>query len=272
MKKTIGIYKITSPSGKVYIGQSWHIIHRWADYGKKTTKSQRHLHFSFNKYGKKAHDFQILHELPPDVEQEVLDRYEQLYMDLYRDAGFVLMNCKEAGAKGKLSEETKRRVSESLKGRAVWNKGLTGVVKMSEATRDKMRIASKAHGSPWNYGRKMSDKTRSAIAKANIGRKKSVEEREKLSISLMGRPYHGKNNGKVRSKEVRDLHSKIQKARSDNKGQSHNMAKLTNQQVLEIRSKYIPRIYTSRLLAKEYNISKTNVLDIVNNKIWVHLC
>jgi predicted GIY-YIG superfamily endonuclease len=31
----IGIYKITSPSGKVYIGQSWDIYDRWKKHKQK---------------------------------------------------------------------------------------------------------------------------------------------------------------------------------------------------------------------------------------------
>jgi HNH endonuclease/NUMOD4 motif-containing protein len=54
-----------------------------------------------------------------------------------------------------------------------------------------------------------------------------------------------------------------------NKGEMHPGHKLTKIQVEEIRSKYISRLYPSRKLAKEYNISKRNVLDIVNKKIWV---
>jgi len=53
-----------------------------------------------------------------------------------------------------------------------------------------------------------------------------------------------------------------------NKGENHPGHKLTEQQVKEIRAKYIPRKYSSRKIASEYGISKTNVLDIVNNKIW----
>jgi len=55
------------------------------------------------------------------------------------------------------------------------------------------------------------------------------------------------------------------------KGQDHRMAKLTEQDVFDIRSKYIPRIYSTHKLAKEYNMSSTNIKDIVNRKIWIHI-
>jgi hypothetical protein len=44
MSKICGIYKITSPSGKVYIGQSVDIKRRFTTY-KILNKSKRHLEY-----------------------------------------------------------------------------------------------------------------------------------------------------------------------------------------------------------------------------------
>lgn len=61
---SIGIYKITSPSGKVYIGQSINIEKRWKKYSihKKVSQQQSKLHYSFRKYGKENHTFEIIEE------------------------------------------------------------------------------------------------------------------------------------------------------------------------------------------------------------------
>jgi hypothetical protein len=53
------------------------------------------------------------------------------------------------------------------------------------------------------------------------------------------------------------------------KGEKHNRAKLNGSEVLEIRRLY--KYGESTKLAKEYNISKSTVLGIVNNKAWKHL-
>ena len=113
-----GIYKITSPSGKVYIGQSWDLERRFKHYKYLAQmQTQRKLHASFVKHGVDSHSFEVVHELPADVEQEVLDRYEQLYMDWYKDAGFELMNIRGGGnGPGQHSEETKRRIGAKHKG------------------------------------------------------------------------------------------------------------------------------------------------------------
>lgn len=52
------------------------------------------------------------------------------------------------------------------------------------------------------------------------------------------------------------------------RGENNGSAKLTNIEVEEIRFKYKYNNLSSRKLAIHYNVSKTNILDIVNYKIW----
>lgn len=58
----IGIYKITSPSGKIYIGESININRRWKKYKRLDCKGQHKLYNSFNKYGVLKHVFKIIEE------------------------------------------------------------------------------------------------------------------------------------------------------------------------------------------------------------------
>ena len=112
----VGIYKIISPSGKVYIGQSWDIERRWKGYIGKTPKGNTSkLEASFIKYGAENHFYELVHSLPEDIAQDTLDRYEQLYIDFYRDCNISLLNIREAGSRGKLSENTKEKISKVLK-------------------------------------------------------------------------------------------------------------------------------------------------------------
>jgi len=55
------------------------------------------------------------------------------------------------------------------------------------------------------------------------------------------------------------------------KGEKHNSSKLTEKQVIEIRKKYIPIKYSTRKLAKEYNVHQMTIQHIINNKTWNHL-
>ena len=58
----IGIYKVTNPKGKSYIGQSINIEKRWRTYEKahpNELKEQRKLLNSLKKYGPENHTFEI---------------------------------------------------------------------------------------------------------------------------------------------------------------------------------------------------------------------
>jgi group I intron endonuclease len=56
----IGIYKITSPTGKIYIGQSVNIEKRWKKYLNYHCKNQVKLYNSFKKYNSENHYFKII--------------------------------------------------------------------------------------------------------------------------------------------------------------------------------------------------------------------
>jgi len=58
----IGIYKITNPEGKIYIGQSKDIEKRWKQYYCISNRSQRKLYDSFITYGVKNHNFEVIEE------------------------------------------------------------------------------------------------------------------------------------------------------------------------------------------------------------------
>lgn len=111
----IGIYKITSPSNRVYIGQSVDIKSRWKSYKCKNCKSQPKLYRSFKKYGVDKHKFEVIHY----CEIEELNELERYYQDFYDCIGRNGLNCmltKSKLAPRVVSEETKRKVSEKLKG------------------------------------------------------------------------------------------------------------------------------------------------------------
>jgi group I intron endonuclease len=73
--KNLGIYKITSPSGKVYIGQSTEIDNRWKYYSKVKCKDQPKLYNSLKKYSWEKHMSEVIEECL--VEQ--LDEKEIFY-------------------------------------------------------------------------------------------------------------------------------------------------------------------------------------------------
>ncbi len=148
--KIAGIYKITSPNGRIYIGQSWNIKQREYQYNSSCAKKQPYLYKSILKYGWKAHKFEIIHEIPQDSTQEVMDRYETLYWELYKECKVSLMNVREPGSRGKNSLEMRKKMSENsfYKGKIGINSPSFGT-KRSIETREKMSLLNKQRDPDW---------------------------------------------------------------------------------------------------------------------------
>lgn len=99
----IGIYKITNPNKKVYIGQSINIEHRFYEYSIITNcKSQIALFNSLKKYGPDLHTFEILEECTID-ELNFKERYYQDYYNVLSEDG---LNCRLTTTKDKFGKNT----------------------------------------------------------------------------------------------------------------------------------------------------------------------
>ena len=112
LSKISGIYKITNPSSKVYIGQSIDLFRRLKSYFEpNSSKNQTILKHSFGKYGRENHIFSIIEE----CEIYLLNERERYWQEQYKDK---LLNCRltETNDKsGICSEKTKLNISEALK-------------------------------------------------------------------------------------------------------------------------------------------------------------
>jgi len=111
---TVGIYKITNPKGKIYIGQSVNIEKRFRKYKYLDEKNkQTKLYNSFKKYGMENHTFEIIEVC--DI--SLLDEREIYWGEYYNVLLEEGLNCRLGDGKGKLSEETKKKISKIHKGR-----------------------------------------------------------------------------------------------------------------------------------------------------------
>ena len=75
----IVIYKITSPSGKIYIGQTTNYSKRHNAYKNHKCKGQPKLFASIEKYGFINHTIEIIKE----CQVEDLNYYERYYQEYY---------------------------------------------------------------------------------------------------------------------------------------------------------------------------------------------
>lgn len=152
----VGIYKITSPSNRIYIGQSVNIEKRFISYKKMYIRNEKQtkLHRSFLKYGVDNREFKLIFEC---IESE-LNYYERYYQEMFNCIGNNGLNCrltKTDDRSGRVSKETLSKMSESAKGNQHWL-GKTH----TQETKNKISLA--------NTGRKYSDEIN--IKKGRKGR------------------------------------------------------------------------------------------------------
>jgi hypothetical protein len=172
----VGIYKITSPSGKIYIGQSWKLEARKNKYKLGKCKGQTKVYNSLIKYGWNNHIFEIIHELPLDISQVVLDSYEILYWRCYLECGFKMLNIKEPGRGGKHSDSSKQKMRDSHLGVRKSNKTKERMSKAKKGV--KLPVRSKEHSSKIstaNLGKKHTPEAIEKIRKAGLGKRSSPE-------------------------------------------------------------------------------------------------
>ena len=141
----IGIYKITSPSGRIYIGQSRDIAKRFNDYKSiNNSKEQIKLHRSFLKYGYDNHVFEIIEECL----FKNLNIRERYYQDFYN----VLKN------------------------------GLNCILVQTDELPLIFSIETREKISKANKGRKHSEEAKLKITNSKLGKKLSEEHKLKLSL------------------------------------------------------------------------------------------
>ena len=107
-----GIYKITNPNNKIYIGQSINIEKRFKRYKSLDCKGQIKLFNSLKKHGWDDHTFEIIEIVDDDL--LLIDR-ETYWKNYYKVLEIPSLCCKIDGKSGKLSKESCEILSKSMK-------------------------------------------------------------------------------------------------------------------------------------------------------------
>lgn len=148
-----GIYKITNPNNRVYIGQSVNIKNRFYTYKKYGCKRQPILFKSFLKYGVDNHIFEIIEECNIEFLNEK-ERYWQDYYDVLNGG----LNCilTETNSKKRLiCEETKKKLGKKNKESGMFCGKLNPFFgkKHTEETKEILRYKNSGENS-FFYGKK----------------------------------------------------------------------------------------------------------------------
>ena len=114
----VGIYKITNPSGKVYIGQSVNIKNRLKQYQRCRSMNNigPKIFYSLKKYGWENHTVQVLEECRVDQLNAKETYWKSLHLLLvgWKNVLFCELYDNSTGPK---NEITKKKISDTLKGR-----------------------------------------------------------------------------------------------------------------------------------------------------------
>lgn len=228
---TIGIYKISNNiNGKCYIGQSWNIEKRWKHYISINCKNQRKLHHALKKYGVKNFTFEILEIFDNNISQDILNEREIHYIDCFNSIkeGY---NLTEGGSNGKLSEETKKLISEKHKGKTLSEEHIEKLkeshrgiipsketlkkrsdaikgIPLSEEHKKKIGIAN----SKSLKGKKLSEATKQKIGEKSKLFRHTKDSKRKISEAKKGKPLsilqQGDNHPRTR-KDIKEIRNDI---------------------------------------------------------------
>ena len=167
----VGIYKITNPKGKVYIGYSKDIENRFKYYKRLNCKGQRKLYNSLKKYGPDNHIFEIVEE----CNLVDLNLKEIYWIEIFNSIEGGL-NLTSGGEGNNPSLETKKLMSESHKGK-----------KLSKEIKDKISKGKVNHSM-------YTDEWREKISESLKGR--NILWGDKISKSTIGRtsPFIGRKH------------------------------------------------------------------------------
>lgn len=164
----IGIYKITNPKGRVYIGQSVDIERRESNYNKlRDCKGQPRLYASLQKYSFSEHIFEVVQQ----CSIEELNTTERHWQDVYDVLSKRGLNCrltKTEDRSGYCSPEVGRKVSQAKKG-----------VKPTPAAIEANRKGQQ--------GKKLKQSTKDKISQALLGRSRPQEVIDKIVKTSTGK-------------------------------------------------------------------------------------
>lgn len=184
------VYKHTNKvNGKVYIGQTWRTISRRSKNGTHY-KSNPHFWAAIQKYGWDNFQSELL---TVTHTQEVANYWEQYFIDQYdscnRDVGY---NFREAGSHGKMSTESRLKMSKARKGKEPWNKGKIDCY--SEAVLEQMSKSRKGKPS-FMKGKILTLKTRQQMSASRVGYQNHLgkphtkEAKQKMSAAFKGKTW-----------------------------------------------------------------------------------
>ena len=195
-----GIYKIINKiDGKYYVGRAVNIRERWTTHKRNLVKNIHpnfYLQNAWNKYGSENFDFVVVEYLENNFNllKEVELRYINKFLEDRKNGVDNCYNLSESSSGGFISEETSKKISESMKGEKNPWRGKAHSEETKKKISDslkgrKRRNLSEEHRKKMSEslkGRQVSEETRKKLSEIHLGKKISTEHKRKLSEAFKG--------------------------------------------------------------------------------------
>jgi predicted DNA-binding protein YlxM (UPF0122 family) len=235
-------------NGKVYIGQTWNSLKERAGANGCCYGGCTHFWNAIKKYG--WHNFQGQVLVVVNT-QEVADHWEEYFIAYYDSRNPTKgYNLASGGSRGKMPEETRKKMSDSHRGEKNYNYGTT----MPQATRDKISQANK--GRKWSENEHKRRAEQYSYYSERItgdknpmfGQKWSDDKKKQMSEAFTGEgnPFFGKRH----SEEFKRQISQTKKTFSDD-------------QDTQILNEYLYTLKSMQDIADEYSVGIKVIFNIV---------
>lgn len=252
-KNLSGVYKITcTVNNKIYVGSAKNLYSRFSRHRSNLNTNKHHnvfLQRAVNKYGKDVFEIEILEFIE---NPEYLLQREQYYIDTLKvydhNIGFNI--AIQAGSKLGIptSDETKSKISNSLKGRKH-----TEETKLKISESHKNKIMSEEHYQKWQKGLAKYLETHDHPMK---GKAKSQETIDKWRKSRENYKVSDETKAKMSVKQ---------------KGSNNPSSKLNDNKVIAILELYKLKTHTVQQIADLFQVTKSTIENIIYNQTWKHI-
>jgi hypothetical protein len=122
----------------------------------------------------------------------------------------------------------------------------------------------------WGYGRLRNDGFMALAHRVAYEKKTGEKINNLIAMHICDNPACCNPNHIVLGTHADNQKDKFEKNRQA-KGEKNGFSLLTNEQVLEARKKYKPRLVTYKMLAKEYGVCKDTMQKAIRGINWKHL-
>lgn len=236
------IYKATNKiNRKSYIGQTTLSLKTRKRQHFRAINDKYYFHNALKKYGQENFKWEIIEE----AENYKLNEKEIYYIKKYNTFYNGYNSTSGGNSNFKVSDETRRKISESKKGRKLSNKhkkaigkGVKGN-KHSQKSKDKMSKAKE--------GIKRSNETKRKISRAHKGKKLSEETKRKIGNAMKGEnnPFYGKKHTEEHKRKNQESHlgKKLseetkRKISERSKGRKHSKKSIEKMQKIKSKIKW----------------------------------